>query len=136
MAEQLDSSSVSGSAAQLTAMNGLPRRGERSCIPLATSSLPVPDSPWISTVLETGAICSILTSTSWIGALSPTMPVRSCSWRRSISRRAVATTSSGLTGLVISSVTPRRPTRSPRSESVGSSSASVEISASRARAAS
>ena len=46
---------------------------------LATSSLPVPLSPWISTVLETGAICSILTSTSWIGALSPMMPVRSCS---------------------------------------------------------
>ncbi len=38
---------------------------------LATSSLPVPLSPWMSTVLETGAICSILTSTSWIGALSP-----------------------------------------------------------------
>ena len=34
---------------------------------MATSSLPVPLSPWISTVLETGAICSILTSTSWIG---------------------------------------------------------------------
>ena len=68
------SSSVSGSAAQLTAMNGLPRRGERSCSALATSSLPVPLSPWISTVLETGAICSILTSTSWIGALSPDDP--------------------------------------------------------------
>ena len=38
----------------------------RGCA-LATSSLPVPLSPWISTVLETGAICSILTSTSWIG---------------------------------------------------------------------
>ena len=45
-----DSSSVSGRAAQFTAMNGLPRRGERSWRPLATSSLPVPDSPWISTV--------------------------------------------------------------------------------------
>ena len=62
-----DSSSVSGSAAQFTAMNASPRRGERSCSALATSSLPVPLSPWISTVLETGAICSILTSTSWIG---------------------------------------------------------------------
>ena len=100
------SSSVSGSAAQLTAMKALPRRGERSWSAFATSSLPVPDSPWISTVLETGAICSILTSTSWIGALSPTMPVRSCSRRRSISRCAMATTSSGRAGFVITPVTP------------------------------
>ena len=89
------SSSVSGSAPQLTAMNALPRREDRSCSAFATSSLPVPDSPWISTVLDTGAICSMRTSTSWIGALSPTMPVRSCSRRRSIRRRATATTSSG-----------------------------------------
>ena len=34
---------------------------------LATSSLPVPLSPWINTVLDTGAICSMRTSTSWIG---------------------------------------------------------------------
>ena len=130
------SSRVSGSAAQLTAMNGLPRRGERSWMALATSSLPVPLSPWMSTVLETGAICSILTSTSWIGALSPKMPVRSCSSRRSISRRAVATASSGATGFIMVSVAPSRPTRSARSESVGSSRARVLISASRARAAS
>ena len=131
-----DSSSVSGSAAQLTAMNGLPRRGERSCSALATSSLPVPLSPCTSTVLDTGAICSILTSTSWMAALSPMMPVRSCSRRRSISRRAVSTISSGRAGFIMVSVTPRRPTRSARSESVGSSRASVEISASCARAAS
>ena len=88
------------------------------------------------TVLETGAICSILTSTSWIAALSPMMPVRCCSPRRSMSRRAVATASSGATGFIIVSVTPSRPTRSARSESVGSSRASVEISASRASLAS
>ena len=93
-------------------MNASFRRGERSCSALATSSLPVPLSPWIRTVLETGAICSILTSTSWIGALSPTMPVRSCRWRRSISRRAVSTASSGDTGLVITSVARSRSTRS------------------------
>ena len=103
-----DSSSVSGSAAQLTVMKGLPRRGERSCSALATSSLPVPLSPWTSTVLETGAICSILTSTSWIAALSPMIPVRSCSRRRSISRRAVSTISSGRAGFIIVSVTPSR----------------------------
>ena len=85
----------------------------------------MPLSPWISTVLETGAICSILTSTSWIGALSPMMPVRSCSSRRSISRRAVATASSGDTGFIMVSVTPSRATRSARSESVGSSRARV-----------
>src|SRR5687768_10449662 len=131
-----DSSSVSGSAAQLTAMNGLPRRGERSCSAFATNSLPVPLSPCSRTVLETGAICSILTRTSWIAGLSPMIPVRSWNRRRSISRRAVSTTSSGRAGFIIVSVTPSRPTRSARSESVGSSSARVEISASRASAAS
>ena len=91
-----DSSSVSGSAAQLTATNGLPRRGERSWSALATSSLPVPLSPWISTVLETGAICSILTSTSWIGgALARRCRCAPAAAARSISRRAVATASSG-----------------------------------------
>ena len=131
-----DSSRVSGSAAQFTVMKGLPRRGERSCSAFATSSLPVPLSPWTSTVLETGAICSILTSTSWIAALSPMIPVRSCSRRRSISRRAVSMISSARAGFIIVSVTPSRSTRSARSESVGSSSARVEISASRASAAS
>jgi hypothetical protein len=86
-------------------------------------------------VLDTGDICSILTSSSWIGALSPMIPVRSCSRRRSISRRAVATASSGATGFIIVSVTPSRPTRSARSESVGSSRARVLTSASRASAA-
>ena len=60
----------------------------------------------MSTVLDTGAICSMRTSTSWIGALSPTIPVRSCSRRRSMSRRATATTSSGRAGFFITPVTP------------------------------
>ncbi len=51
-----DSSSVSESAATLTAMNGLWRRGESAWIPRATISLPVPDSPVTSTVDATGAI--------------------------------------------------------------------------------
>ena len=41
--------SVSGSAAQLMAMNGPCRRGLRACTVRATSSLPVPLSPVIST---------------------------------------------------------------------------------------
>jgi hypothetical protein len=92
------SSSVSGSAAQFTAINGFPRRGERSWIALANSSLPEPDSPWISTVLDTGAICSSLISNSWIGALSPMMPVRSCSARRASSRSTICTASAGAIG--------------------------------------
>jgi hypothetical protein len=113
-------------------MNGLPRRGERSWIAFAASSLPVPDSPWISTVLDTGAICSILTSTSWIAALSPKMPVRRCSSRRSTIRRTVATRSSIATGFTSTSVSASRSARSVRSESVGSSSASTATSWSRA----
>jgi len=85
-------------AAQFTAMNGLARRGDRSWIARATSSFPVPDSPSISTVELTGAICSILTSTSWIAGDSPMMPVRCCSLRRSIRRRTVAATSAGSAG--------------------------------------
>ena len=45
------SSSDSGRAAQLTATNGRLRRGDASCTARATSSLPVPVSPKISTVL-------------------------------------------------------------------------------------
>ena len=51
-----DSSSVSGSAEQLTAMNGLSRRGESWCMACATNSLPVQDSPSISSVLVTGGV--------------------------------------------------------------------------------
>ena len=41
----------------------------------ATSSLPVPLSPSMSTVLDTGAICSTCTITSRIPSLSPMSPV-------------------------------------------------------------
>ncbi len=46
-----DSSSVSGTAPQLSATNGLSRRSELKWIARATISLPVPDSPVMSTVL-------------------------------------------------------------------------------------
>ena len=42
-----DSSSVSVSAPQLTLTNGPCARFERAWIARATSSLPVPDSPWM-----------------------------------------------------------------------------------------
>ena len=45
-----DSSSSLGMAEVFSAMNGLAARGECSCSARATSSLPVPDSPVISTV--------------------------------------------------------------------------------------
>ena len=49
------SSSVSGIAAQLTATNGPLARGASSWRARATSSLPVPVSPWISTEAGVGA---------------------------------------------------------------------------------
>ena len=56
-----DSSSVSGIAAQLTLMSGMSRCALRSWMARATSSLPVPVSPVISTVL--------LVSATQLGAL-------------------------------------------------------------------
>ena len=128
------SSSVSGSAAQFTAMNGLPRRGERSWMARATSSFPVPDSPSINTVAVTGAICSILTSTSWTAGDSPMMPVRCWSLRRSIRRRTVATASSGSAGLKSHAVNPIRRARPVASGSVASTRPSVDTERSCARA--
>ena len=51
-----DSTSASGIAATLTATNGCPRRSLRAWIARATSSLPVPLSPVISTVVGVEAI--------------------------------------------------------------------------------
>ena len=49
--------SVSGSAAQLMATNGPCRRGLSACMVRATSSLPVPLSPVISTQALLGPAC-------------------------------------------------------------------------------
>jgi len=54
-----DSTSVSGIAATLTATKAWPRRSLRAWIARATSSLPVPLSPVISTVVGVDAICVI-----------------------------------------------------------------------------
>ena len=69
------SSTVGESAATLTAMKALWRRGERACTPRAKSSLPVPDSPVMRTVESTGAICTTRSSASRMALVSPTMPV-------------------------------------------------------------
>ena len=55
------SSSVSGIAAQLIGTNGCCARGLNWWMVFATSSLPVPDSPQISTDADVGAACS----TTW-----------------------------------------------------------------------
>ena len=103
-------------------------------MPRAASSLPVPDSPSMSTVDVTGAICSIFTSTSWIAGDSPMIPVRCCRRRRSISRLTVATTSAASAGFRSQAVSPSDLARALGSGSVDSASPSVEIARSRAKA--
>ena len=68
-----ESSSVSVSAPQFTATNGRSLRGERTWMARATSSLPVPDSPVISTVLPVGAIVSTISNTCSMALLFPMM---------------------------------------------------------------
>ncbi len=80
------SSSVSGIAAQLIATNGNVARGLSSWIVCAMSSLPVPDSPEISTDADVGADCSITRYTVRMPALFPMIrPKLPCS--RSCRRR-------------------------------------------------
>ena len=71
-----DSSSVSGMAAQLTLMNGMSRCALRLCTARATSSLPVPVSPVINTVLRVADTSSMRRITSAMARLWPTMPYR------------------------------------------------------------
>ena len=66
-----DSSSVSGIAAQLTLTNGMSRCALRWCTARATSSLPVPVSPVISTVLRVAATSSMRPITSAMARLRP-----------------------------------------------------------------
>ncbi len=54
------SSRVSGIAAQLIATNGNAARGLNWWMVWATSSLPVPDSPLMSTDADVGAACSMM----------------------------------------------------------------------------
>ncbi len=74
------SSSVSDSAAQFTLTKGLSLRGDSSCRACAISSLPVPDSPRISTVALVGAARLTTSKTACSSGASPTM-LGSCSAR-------------------------------------------------------
>jgi len=58
-------------AAQLIGMNRPVARGECSCSALATSSLPVPDPPTISTLARAAATSSICRNKSSIGLVWP-----------------------------------------------------------------
>jgi hypothetical protein len=61
-------------AAQLIAMKRDRERGDMSCNARATSSLPVPDSPRISTVADVGATFSTVRSMRCISGSSVRMP--------------------------------------------------------------
>src|SRR5262245_33244737 len=63
--------SVAGMAAQLILMKGLFARGELRWISKATSSLPVPLSPWMSTVEGEPASLEITLKMSCICGLEP-----------------------------------------------------------------
>ena len=69
------SSSCGDSAAQCTATNFCFGRPLSAWIACATSSLPVPLSPWISTVARVGATCLIVSKTSCITATFADQPL-------------------------------------------------------------
>ncbi len=77
------SSRVSASAAQCTLTNGPAARGLLAWSASATSSLPVPDSPVMSTLERAGATRAIASWTRAMASLSPIMPwtMRRCSDR-------------------------------------------------------
>ena len=88
-----DSSSVSGMAEQLTATKERSARPLRWWIERATSSLPVPVSPAISTVARLGATRAIRSRTRSIAGLRPTISTPgpasfTCRRRRATSRRS------------------------------------------------
>ena len=67
------SSRVSASDAQCTLMYGRPARGLAAGFAAATSSLPVPDSPVMSTVEGVGAIFSMMLKMSRMRLDCPTI---------------------------------------------------------------
>ena len=85
-----DSRISAGIAAQSTGRNVWRARGEWRWIARATSSLPAPDSPRISTDDRAAATCWILRNSSSIAGVWPTIPSNApCSTRiRSTSRNS------------------------------------------------
>ena len=73
MAEELGLEQRLGQRAAVDRDERRSLRGELKWIARATSSLPVPDSPVISTVLLVGAIVSISWNTASIASLRPMM---------------------------------------------------------------
>ena len=99
-----------GIAAMLRAIKGLLARGEWRCRALATSSLPVPDSPLINTVILLCASRPMARNTSCMAGASPMISVVGeasssssvvfcCSRRWVIARSVMAITSSISKGL-------------------------------------
>ena len=80
------SMSVGGRAAQLTLTRGPCRRGLRSWIAWARSSLPVPVSPRSSTALVVGATWATFARTSRMAGLWPTIASNPFSRRISVRR--------------------------------------------------
>ena len=97
------SSIVSGTAAQLNATNGPVLRGPRWCTARATSSLPVPLSPVISTVASVSARRASIAYTSCITGLSPIMSTGG-RWRATVSRSCLFSSLSCLCSSARSSV--------------------------------
>jgi len=80
-----DSRRFSGSDAQSTGTNGRSLRLLFMCMLLATSSLPVPDSPAMSTLVSVPATFSMVSNTLRIGREPPIMLSKPCvraSWER------------------------------------------------------
>ncbi len=78
------STSCSGNAALFTATSGVFAPGPSRCSSRATSSLPVPLSPTISTLLGIGATRAIASRSARIGALSPMSDVSPSKRDRSV----------------------------------------------------
>src|SRR5947209_12780183 len=84
-----DSSSVSGSAPQLSATNGRSRRSEWKWIACATRPLPVPDSPVSRIVLLVRETVSIILNTASIGSLRPMMFENWCETQRPLQQHVL-----------------------------------------------
>jgi hypothetical protein len=79
VAEELAFEQPAGMAAQFSLMKVRSLRGLSRWMARASSSLPVPVSPWIRTVASVGATVSICRSTLRRPVLSPTMSSKRCS---------------------------------------------------------
>ncbi len=83
-----DSNSSAGMAAQLTATKGRSRRAPEKWMERASSSLPTPVSPWMSTVVSRSTTERSRSNTACMPALAATMlPNVKRSWLRRIVRR-------------------------------------------------